>query len=523
MRSVQRAVYAFLVAGALLAAVLIGLLLRGGPSPAGDGQPAAGQEVAGYPAAPETTRPPAVLIGLLLRGVPSPTADARSAAGQEAPGYPVPVITPPPSPEGWPTPVPPTPTVTPEPYIQTAEAIMALPTWTPLPTATATLEPTPVPTLGGSWSVALLSGRDERSGYPAILRLMVDAGGEPRGEPDGERTFLDTGFLAMARTAIIGMRPSPDGRRVLVTTAYGEGSAVSVLDVASGQFSHGILYPYGDWWPVAWHPDGERVLATSGFSLETMRVALLDVRTDALEAVAMPWQSGAPPQEGQVWQLDSASFSPGGDQVALVLTDGAGRTNWSEVWVCGLHGDCRLLDARDSHVSHVSWSPRGEWIAVRQETPVQPYDGDYWVGELWLLRPDGSERLQVGATPVGIGDSYAWAPQWSHSGELLAYFGGAKPTQAGQREASIEIWDSATGSTRTLVPQGEGGVHGLIWAPDDQSLWYMAAPAGEESVGQVYRVGVDSGEVTAAAVGLLGDTLGLRQSIRSQVLWLATH
>lgn len=154
---------------------------------------------------------------------------------------------------------------------------------------------------------------------------------------------------------------------------------------------------------------------------------------------------------------------------------------------------------------------------------MQPYDGDYWVGELWLLRPDGSERLQVGATPVGIGDSYAWAPQWSHSGELLAYFGGAKPTQAGQREASIEIWDSATGSTRTLVPQGEGGVHGLIWAPDDQSLWYMAAPAGEESVGQVYRVGVDSGEVTAAAVGLLGDTLGLRQSIRSQVLWLATH
>jgi len=376
-----------------------------------------------------------------------------------------------------------------------------------------------VPTLGGDWSVALLSGRDERSGRPMVLRLMLD----DRGEPSGEHAFLDTGFLTGGRTAIIDMRPSPDGRTVLVNTAHGEGNATWLLDVPSGQFGHGVFHPFGDWLPIAWHPDGQRVLVVTGFSLETARVALLDIETEDPEMVPMPFESPASSVVKPLWQLVSASFSPGGDRVVLAFSDDAGQTNGSEVWITDLNGDGMLLAASESHVSHVSWSPRGEWIAVREERPEQTESDGLWSSELRVLRPDGSESLRVGPTIVGIGDPYGWAPQWSHSGERLAYFGGVGPARPGQRNASIEIWEAATAETRTLVPQGRGGVHGLVWAPDDRALWYVATPSDEPSVAQVHRVGADDAGISAAFAGPSRDALSIRLDIRSQALWLSAH
>ncbi len=453
----------------------------------------------------------AVLSGCLPRGGPSPAADARSAAGQEAPGYPAPVITPPSSPEGWPTPVPPTPTVTPEPYIQTAEAIMALPTWTPLPTATATLEPTPVATLGPEWSVMLLSGVLPLRGEPAIVRLQVDGEGRPVAGPQA----LDVSYLNTPWCRIGGMVPSADGRRVLVHWTYGDADwGASVLDVITGILGPGLL-PDEEASIEAWHPDGERVLAQTYFGGTPREPFLLNVDTGERQPLPIPRD------ELRTWEVSGGAFSPDGSEVVVAYTVSGGRPTRSEVWRCTLEGSCDMLFETDTDlVDYVSWSPRGDWIAVRQYTPPSP-DKPEWdrVGELWLASVPGAERVDLGAALVAGGG--ALAPKWSRSGDQLAYLRGQQVPGVERLalHTGIAVWNAQLREVHIFLEEGGRYVRSLSWAPDDVSLSYLEAPSDTDAEFALFRVSLATMQMQEVVPA---DSLSPRLGADSGALWL-TH
>ncbi len=410
----------------------------------------------------------AVLSGCLPRGGPSPAADARSAAGQEAAGYPVPVITPPPSPEGWPTPVPPTPTVTPEPYIQTAEAIMALPTWTPLPTATATLEPTPVPTLVPGRAVVMVNGIDAR-GVPQLLRYEWDAGAAALASP----AVLAAGAWS-TRDRVYGLVPSPRGSYVAVNSVYGDaGADVHVMNVDNGWL--GPRLPKGGFGRVLdWHPDGARFLMQRweqpGLPGRTLLVDALSAQT--LTALEVPSANLAS------YSVTSASFSPDGDEAAVAYVDG--NTGNSEVWLIALSGDGRLLAKTASQrIEWLDWSPRGEWIAMVTWGPGPGSTTWDYAAQLQLLHPDSGEQVPLAATVMAHGPAMLLAPQWDPQGTRLAFLAGER-VPAGSTlplETSVHVWDADGGQIAALAGEPHRLRAQLSWADDGSRLVFVEESA----------------------------------------------
>jgi hypothetical protein len=250
-----------------------------------------------------------VLVIILSRAAPAAPGEGVASAPQVTPaGYPAP----PEPPEADAPPLPtaePVATYTLPPIVQTADALMALPTETPLPTPTASPRPTQVPVLESPWRVAVLSGVDSSSGHPAIIRITVDEAGRAQGEP----AVLDTGLLAGPRTGSVDMRPAPNGPRVVLTLSYGEGTSTAVLDVTTGEIE--ILFHGHEAAPLAWHPDGRRLLVQTFSAGRPDALRLLDV-------IRGEWQELPGPRKGsETWPVTSASFAPDGAEVALALSD----------------------------------------------------------------------------------------------------------------------------------------------------------------------------------------------------------
>ena len=113
-----------------------------------------------------------------------------------------------------------------------------------------------------------------------------------------------------------------------------------------------------------------------------------------------------------------------------------------------------LHEAPSLRVDVVSWSPRGDWVAMSQF--AAPQDWATWdgVGEMWLLRPQGDERISLGPTVATLVAWHATAPQWSRTGDRLAYLAGSQVlTDEGSAfDASLMIWEEKTGEVRTLLP-----------------------------------------------------------------------
>src|ERR1700712_2961734 len=84
----------------------------------------------------------------------------------------------------------------------------------------------------------------------------------------------------------------------------------------------------------------------------------------------------------------SAALAPHADQLAYV-TDRAGAPR---VWVRDLESHSeRALETGPQHISSVTWSVCGEWLALLAAPGGSPRS------EVWVVRPDGSELHQVGA------------------------------------------------------------------------------------------------------------------------------
>ncbi|MFG3557232.1 prolyl oligopeptidase family serine peptidase [Micromonospora sp. NPDC047557] len=146
--------------------------------------------------------------------------------------------------------------------------------------------------------------------------------------------------------------------------------------------------------------------------------------------------------------------SPDGRRVAY-LSDRAGTPT---VWVRDVDAaEAVALPSGDAPVLSVSWSPDGQWLACVVAPGGAPRT------ELWVLRPDGTQRRQV----AGFGRRSAALAGWLPDGALLAV------TETADRGAAVLV-DAGTGHRRVLA---EGDLLTLLdVSPDGGSALLRRGP-----------------------------------------------
>jgi Tol biopolymer transport system component len=107
-----------------------------------------------------------------------------------------------------------------------------------------------------------------------------------------------------------------------------------------------------------------------------------------------------------------------------------------------------------AHAFHSSWD--GEWIVYAKQ------------GTLWRSKPDGSQRLQLTSTPMGI-----WSPRWSPDGKRIAFMGKEEG-----KLWKIYVVSAEGGTPQQLVP-GERNQADPSWSPDGQSMLFGRLPDPE--------------------------------------------
>ncbi|GLZ61409.1 prolyl oligopeptidase family serine peptidase [Micromonospora sp. NBRC 107095] len=123
--------------------------------------------------------------------------------------------------------------------------------------------------------------------------------------------------------------------------------------------------------------------------------------------------------------------SPDGRRVAYV----SDRSGTPTVWVRDVDAaEAVALPEGDEPVLSVSWSPDGQWLACVVAPGGAPRT------ELWVLRPDGTERRQV----AGFGRRSASLSRWLPGGALMAV------TETAERNAAVLV-DAGTGQRRVLA------------------------------------------------------------------------
>ncbi|WP_422735162.1 S9 family peptidase [Micromonospora sp. WMMD729] len=123
--------------------------------------------------------------------------------------------------------------------------------------------------------------------------------------------------------------------------------------------------------------------------------------------------------------------SPDGRRVAYV----SDRSGTPTVWVRDVDAaEAVALPGGDEPVLSVSWSPDGKWLACVVAPGGAPRT------ELWVLRPDGTERRQV----AGFGRHSASLSRWLPGGALMAV------TETAERNAAVLV-DAGTGQRRVLA------------------------------------------------------------------------
>lgn len=181
----------------------------------------------------------------------------------------------------------------------------------------------------------------------------------------------------------------PDGRIAFVSDRDGNRELYLMNSDGSGPRRLTFNDHYDD--APAWSPDGTRI-AFSSIPEEDGDIHLLTVATGEIRRLCeVPGHD------------DSPSWSPDGRKIAFHGSDG----ETVSIYVVRVDGsDMRRIPNERPDERHPRWSPDGRWLLY---TATIPTDSEVNT-DVWMMRPDGSERRALVATPNR--DEYAvWKPR----------------------------------------------------------------------------------------------------------------
>jgi Tol biopolymer transport system component len=250
---------------------------------------------------------------------------------------------------------------------------------------------------------------------------------------------------------------SPDGTWVAVVEGAPASGELDLYLVGADGFGRRQLTsnPGAETTPT-WSRDG-RLLAfvhrpPGGQWTDESWLVVLDTESGARWTVASDLVAG----ETGSWSPDGSElvYAARRGDLAVVAADGSAPTRWLT--------NTGVTEAGPTLERAPQWSPDGTWIAFvrRPGNPNYP-------GELWLVRPDGSEerRLAARAHP-----QFAWSPD----GRSIAFT--PDPTQGCDRfcvqlpehRQEIRVLDLAGGSPRRLT--GTSSEFNPAWSTDGRKL-----------------------------------------------------
>jgi hypothetical protein len=105
------------------------------------------------------------------------------------------------------------------------------------------------------------------------------------------------------------------------------------------------------------------------------------------------------------------------------------------------------------------WSRDHRWIAFARSDFSRPQAAQ----EIWLMRPDGSDKHQLTRTYPG----QAWAPTWSPDGKRIAFVGqraGANP---------IGIWVTRLDGSKPIIITSNTDDNEPAWSPDGAHIAFV--------------------------------------------------
>ena len=171
-----------------------------------------------------------------------------------------------------------------------------------------------------------------------------------------------------------------------------------------------------------------------------------------------------------------------------------------------------------------AFSPDGKELAYTA-TPT-PAREEAWSTnhDLYAVNLETGERRQLTTNPAADG-----FPRYSPDGRYLAYRAQARPGFEADRWQLL-LLDRASGAIRSLTANVDSWVEDFVWAPDSQSLFFVAEEKATRPLWKVTLAGNDARKVVEQAanseVNLAGDGRTLvfcRESMaRSSELWTAS-
>ncbi|MEM6514065.1 MAG: S9 family peptidase [Pseudomonadota bacterium] len=229
-----------------------------------------------------------------------------------------------------------------------------------------------------------------------------------------------------------------------------------------------------------------------------------------------------------VFELEWVSdpqVSPDGERVVYlrngmdVMTDG----KWSRLWVADIDGSGNVpLTGRDANESNAAWSPDGERVAFTSKTDQGTQIFVVWVDSGKISRltqlnrspkglswsPDGSHiafRMLVPEKPVVLvtapkkPDDAEWSAEPRVTARLKYETDGAGYIEPGTEQFFVI---SALGGSPRQITDGNFRHSGTPqWTRDGESLLFSGNRNDDWEIkfrnSEIYRVDVDSGEVTA--------------------------
>jgi dipeptidyl aminopeptidase/acylaminoacyl peptidase len=199
--------------------------------------------------------------------------------------------------------------------------------------------------------------------------------------------------------------------------------------------------------------------------------------------------------------VGSPQWSPNGDRLAFVATDGAGKDARPQVFVLPMTGgEAKKITEAPNGIEQFSWRPNGQDIAyVTSDEPVNKKEMDkhhdaFEVGDndflateaalsshIWLLPADGgkAKRLTSGAwsLPKSAPPSSPASPiSWSPDGKWLLFTRQEHPQQGDADLTTLQVLNVETGEIRKLTKHEKfesfaqfspDGSHMAYWYPRD--------------------------------------------------------